>query len=102
MVPTLHERFRAIPTEVGRLRKKMLLFVRSECRGCCSQQFADDLALVFTEADRKSTRLNSSHMSISYAVFCLKKKKIISTNLGKFYHNSELLHLLLPKCSHSS
>src|SRR5438477_12012220 len=27
------------------------------------------------ESDRKSTRLNSSHMSISYAVFCLKKKK---------------------------
>src|SRR5699024_12290258 len=27
--------------------------------------------------DRKSTRLNSSHVSISYAVFCLKKKKII-------------------------
>src|SRR5690242_21169972 len=27
--------------------------------------------------DRKSTRLNSSHMSISYAVFCLKKKKIV-------------------------
>src|SRR5438876_4927885 len=35
-------------------------------------------ALHFTEravADRKSTRLNSSHPSISYAVFCLKKKK---------------------------
>src|SRR5690242_21231637 len=27
------------------------------------------------DSDRKSTRLNSSHMSISYAVFCLKKKK---------------------------
>src|SRR4051812_49535907 len=27
------------------------------------------------DRDRKSTRLNSSHMSISYAVFCLKKKK---------------------------
>src|SRR5437667_5876433 len=27
------------------------------------------------EADRKSTRLNSSHITISYAVFCLKKKK---------------------------
>src|SRR5690242_20868197 len=27
------------------------------------------------QRDRKSTRLNSSHMSISYAVFCLKKKK---------------------------
>src|SRR6266571_567813 len=31
--------------------------------------------------DRKSTRLNSSHMSISYAVFCLKKKK--NTNITK-------------------
>src|SRR5258708_36760255 len=29
--------------------------------------------------DRKSTRLNSSHQIISYAVFCLKKKKIITT-----------------------
>ena len=28
----------------------------------------------FTKVDRKSTRLNSSHVSISYAVFCLKKK----------------------------
>src|SRR5690242_20841596 len=31
-------------------------------------------------ADRKSTRLNSSHMSISYAVFCLKKKNTHLTN----------------------
>src|SRR5689334_24008558 len=30
---------------------------------------------LFLEIDRKSTRLNSSHSSISYAVFCLKKKK---------------------------
>src|SRR5690348_17781512 len=30
--------------------------------------------------DRKSTRLNSSHPSISYAVFCLKKKKIYKIN----------------------
>src|SRR6202042_3934347 len=29
----------------------------------------------YTPADRKSTRLNSSHVEISYAVFCLKKKK---------------------------
>src|SRR5258707_7005761 len=29
----------------------------------------------WTRADRKSTRLNSSHANISYAVFCLKKKK---------------------------
>src|SRR5690349_23536629 len=32
-------------------------------------------ALGRPEADRKSTRLNSSHVEISYAVFCLKKKK---------------------------
>src|SRR5580698_11329361 len=31
--------------------------------------------------DRKSTRLNSSHMSSSYAVFCLKKKKISLTDI---------------------
>src|SRR5438876_3496392 len=30
----------------------------------------------WTRRDRKSTRLNSSHPSISYAVFCLKKKKL--------------------------
>src|SRR5690625_5316316 len=32
-------------------------------------------ALVEAMGDRKSTRLNSSHVAISYAVFCLKKKK---------------------------
>src|SRR5256885_3974996 len=31
------------------------------------------------QADRKSTRLNSSHLVISYAVFCLKKKKSLHT-----------------------
>src|SRR3712207_8428590 len=33
------------------------------------------VALVLLVVDRKSTRLNSSHANISYAVFCLKKKK---------------------------
>src|SRR5688500_19159267 len=33
----------------------------------------------YVEGDRKSTRLNSSHLVISYAVFCLKKKKNRST-----------------------
>src|SRR5207253_3823661 len=39
--------------------------------------------------DRKSTRLNSSHVAISYAVFCLKKKKktyLINTNNSSNYH----------------
>src|SRR5438270_4867553 len=38
--------------------------------------------------DRKSTRLNSSHSQISYAVFCLKKKKKTNTNLN--YHNKKI------------
>src|SRR5256885_7337638 len=38
-------------------------------RSCAQVPAADE--------DRKSTRLNSSHLVISYAVFCLKKKKIL-------------------------
>src|SRR5437899_5398056 len=37
-----------------------------------------DLARPLAPGDRKSTRLNSSHLGISYAVFCLKKKKQVS------------------------
>src|SRR5260221_8738117 len=53
--------------------------------GCRQPNINDDLANLGIEAgsqagavdigDRKSTRLNSSHTVISYAVFCLKKKK---------------------------
>src|SRR5699024_12264606 len=39
-----------------------------KCAGTCSASLR--------RSDRKSTRLNSSHVSISYAVFCLKKKNI--------------------------
>src|SRR5258708_18597113 len=35
----------------------------------------------FIAEDRKSTRLNSSHQIISYAVFCLKKKKMLRSNI---------------------
>src|SRR5204863_5099217 len=38
----------------------------------------------FRQEDRKSTRLNSSHVEISYAVFCLKKKKKNKTTAYKF------------------
>src|SRR2546422_2113005 len=39
------------------------------------EAFEHDVTLPRNELDRKSTRLNSSHGYISYAVFCLKKKK---------------------------
>src|SRR3712207_8998311 len=43
-----------------------------QCGYCTPGQICSAVALL---QDRKSTRLNSSHANISYAVFCLKKKK---------------------------
>src|SRR5258705_3287927 len=37
--------------------------------------------------DRKSTRLNSSHLGISYAVFCLKKNKIHTLSRKRLHHD---------------
>src|SRR5699024_11731152 len=45
-------------------------------------KYLRDLSHSMENEDRKSTRLNSSHVSISYAVFCLKKKK---KNIRKSY-----------------
>src|SRR5690349_23789713 len=46
---------------------------RATC--CCTQGLLDFLqTTLLRHRDRKSTRLNSSHVEISYAVFCLKKK----------------------------
>src|SRR5699024_11583054 len=59
--------FLAIPVMAGASLLKLVKF------------FAKGNAFAFNE-DRKSTRLNSSHVSISYAVFCLKKKK---TKIGQ-------------------
>src|SRR2546426_6652840 len=52
-------------------------------RGTLGDHEADDVRRIQRElstADRKSTRLNSSHLVISYAVFCLKKKKYRNGN----------------------
>src|SRR5256886_13286095 len=46
--------------------------------GLGARQLAREAAV-----DRKSTRLNSSHSQISYAVFCLKKKNIHTTNVDR-------------------
>src|SRR2546426_7947565 len=44
-------------------------------QGVISHRTVHLLGMFVPSADRKSTRLNSSHLVISYAVFCLKKKK---------------------------
>src|SRR3990170_6402162 len=48
---------------------------KSICHARSLATLDDNLARADQIADRKSTRLNSSHQIISYAVFCLKKKK---------------------------
>src|SRR2546430_10317341 len=60
-------RRRDAPFERARARKDAL--TRSERAGYTAR--------AMTLTDRKSTRLNSSHSQISYAVFCLKKKKTL-------------------------
>src|SRR5215208_7383011 len=48
--------------------------------------------VVVHDPDRKSTRLNSSHVAISYAVFCLKKKKKPRAPEGEITHTHKHLH----------
>src|SRR2546430_7240348 len=59
-------------------------------------RIVDDDGKPLTPTDRKSTRLNSSHSQISYAVFCLKKKKETQQkhNHGHMANN----HFLLLQC----
>src|SRR5438552_9934791 len=62
-------------------RSETWLAEDEQLRGVINSGHERDLAFVIRcegdehEPDRKSTRLNSSHQIISYAVFCLKKKK---------------------------
>src|SRR5437868_10239789 len=57
---------------------------RSSLRFCSTSNLSNAEARS-AKADRKSTRLNSSHVSISYAVFCLKKKN--KTSLKTYLTN---------------
>src|ERR1035438_6154796 len=59
------------------------------------------------QSDRKSTRLNSSHLGISYAVFCLKKKVLrhwrLDDHLRSSVHPRELLRpglIFFKRCAH--
>src|SRR5699024_11650020 len=60
---------RIVVVEIGQTQRLLLLL------GPRGAPVLDDVVLIGQRlGDRKSTRLNSSHVSISYAVFCLKKK----------------------------
>src|SRR5437867_9489068 len=68
-------------------------------------QFAKELfqVLACKSSDRKSTRLNSSHRTISYAVFCLKKKILTSfgasdlRRVARGGHAGALVRVLRPR-----
>src|SRR3712207_9479868 len=60
---------------------------RSSSRFPAGRRVQRALAVRRLRQDRKSTRLNSSHANISYAVFCLKKKKKL------LYHSLPTVHL---------
>src|SRR3712207_8421111 len=69
------------PTDLGTVSTDLYLRIRvlADCR--FDSDATVEIRIVLHEGggapgDRKSTRLNSSHANISYAVFCLKKKKI--------------------------
>src|SRR2546430_12497697 len=63
-------------TEDGERRtSKRYLLGRTTSTETVAARPAEIFRSVLPSADRKSTRLNSSHSQISYAVFCLKKKK---------------------------
>src|SRR5690554_20697 len=61
--------FTILPRRVGGDRKRTH---PPGCRRHGGTRVLDELALMEAQQDRKSTRLNSSHVRISYAVFCLK------------------------------
>src|SRR5438067_4805768 len=58
-----------VATESGKCSESLMRLVRFD-----PQRTHPSDRIEFPHEDRKSTRLNSSHVSISYAVFCLKKK----------------------------
>src|SRR3712207_8564418 len=63
-----------------RLERRLDLLVGHADAGIADPD--DNFPVIRHCGDRKSTRLNSSHANISYAVFCLKKKKIIKFNIS--------------------
>src|SRR5256886_8434030 len=73
LIPDVAALLEAVPDIlIVTARDGSLLFASSDARALTFQQVEQLRGLA---ADRKSTRLNSSHSQISYAVFCLKKKK---------------------------
>src|SRR5690625_134817 len=73
LLPESSQEFRRMPEVVGRFVTEIVendTLMEKYAQSAQSGPLRDRIAI----KDRKSTRLNSSHVAISYAVFCLKKK----------------------------
>src|ERR1035441_10810234 len=68
---------------------------RSECAAVCRR--CQRKPVRRWRIDRKSTRLNSSHLGISYAVFCLKKKKNKNEHTQSLHKYSQPTHFTMHK-----
>src|SRR5690606_40349649 len=70
---------RAVARAFGAQGARVALLARGQERLLAAAReiraLGGDALAIPTDVDRKSTRLNSSHVKISYAVYCLKKKK---------------------------
>src|SRR3712207_7227012 len=63
-----------------RARRELVRSLRAQADHAADEARAAERRRIAREIDRKSTRLNSSHANISYAVFCLKKKTTRNTS----------------------
>src|SRR5438876_4636488 len=86
--------FRSSPAKSGLRARRPRAHSRPMIVGVHPLAGFDKLLHYRVPEDRKSTRLNSSHPSISYAVFCLKKKKIqkkhnINSNTNKEHQREQ-------------
>src|SRR5436190_18529333 len=103
MITTLFSLNDTAPTEIYTLslHDALPIFMIAMLALACTSRAAPmprffengDARLAFTLEDRKSTRLNSSHTVISYAVFCLKKK--INHTLDHLVRDHSLYPVLL-------
>src|SRR2546429_3799488 len=89
---SLHD---ALP--ISRHHRRRNGIVRIEKLECHDRSGVHRKAVVIHRRDRKSTRLNSSHGYISYAVFCLKKKNIATLHMRDTDGDLYMTSLTVPR-----
>src|SRR5690606_41947447 len=92
---SLHDALPISMDPATRLREVLPPAIAEQVLATIAQARDRQLPAAAVVADRKSTRLNSSHVKISYAVFCLKKKKQRCNRPES--HSHEIVHRHEPR-----